>query len=379
MFDIIVVGGNIAGASATINAAKAGVNVALIEKNREPIFPPRCGEATEEITAEILNLDKIGCLKNRIKQIKINVSGKKEYNFKIKKHGIFIIDRNSVEKYLLKNAEQNGAELFIGRRVINFNPPNEIVLDNKTTLKGKIIIDATGISCQIGKKIRNDIELKPSDVGVCIQSRVEGIFNSDIMKMWYGKPYAPFGYSWLFPKNEKLANIGIGVPGGQKLDLSNLLEKYIKDETKGKFKVLNTFRSCVPASKPLEPLTTDNIIFVGDAARFANPIFENGINNAVFSGSVAGIIAAKFIKGDLSKLTIYEELMKHKVKRLNKAYYYKNRLTTEKKYFKSYRRFFSLIYSLNKLFPNILQNRYIKIVKNDKKILDSIKKIETEG
>jgi len=379
MYDLIVVGGNIAGASAAINAAKAGVNVALIEKNREPIFPPRCGEATEEITAEILNLDEIGCLKNQIKQITVNVSNIKEYNFKIRKHGIYIIDRNFVEKYILKSAEQKGAELVIGRRVVNFNPPNEIVLDNKTTLKGKIIIDATGISCQIGKKIRDDTELKPSDIGVCIQSRVEGIFNPDIMKMWYGKPYAPFGYSWLFPKNEKLANIGIGVPGGQKLDLSKLLNEYIKNETKGKCKVLYTFRSCVPASKPLEPLTTDNVIFVGDAARFANPIFENGINNAVFSGSVAGIIAAKFIKGDLSTLTIYEDLMKNKVKRLKKAYYHKNRLTTEKKYVKSYRRVFSLLNSLNRLFPNILQNQYIKIVKNDKKILDSIKKIETEG
>ena len=374
MFDIIVVGGNLAGASAAINAVKTGVNVALIEKNKEPLFPPRCGEATEEVTAELLNLDKIGCPKNQIKQITINVSSKTEYNFKVKKHGIYIIDRNFVEKYLLKNAEQIGAEVFIGRRMTNFNPPNEIVLDNKETMKGKVIIDATGMSCQIGKKIRNDTELKPSDIGVCIQSRVEGNFNPEIMKMWYGKPYAPFGYAWFFPKNEKLANVGLGIPGGQKIELPQLLEEYIKNETKEKFKVLHTFRSCVPASKPLEPLTTDNILFVGDAARFANPIFENGINNAVFSGSVAGVIAAKFIKGDISKLTIYEELMKNKVKRLKKAYYQKNRLTNEEKYTKSYRRAFSLLYSLNKIFPNILQNQYAKIVKNDKKILDSIRK-----
>jgi digeranylgeranylglycerophospholipid reductase len=374
MYDIIIVGGNLAGATAAINAAEFGANVLLIEKNEKPFFPPRCGEATDEVTAEILNLDKIGCPKNQIKQITINVSSKKEYNFKVKNHGIYIIDRNFVEKYLLKNAEQNGVEVILGRRMINFNPPNEIVLDNKKTVKGKIIIDATGISCQIGKKIRNDTELKPDDIGVCIQSRVEGNFNQDIMKMWYHKPYAPFGYSWFFPKNEKLANIGLGVPGGQKLDLQYLLDEYIKDEIKENFKVLHTFRSCVPISKPLEPLTKDNIIFVGDAARFANPIFENGINNAVFSGSAAGVVAAKFIKGDISTLTIYEALMKNKVKRLKKAYYQKNRLTTEEKYIKAYRRGYSLIYSLNKLFPNLLQNQLVKIVKKDKKILEYIRK-----
>jgi digeranylgeranylglycerophospholipid reductase len=372
MFDIIVVGGNLAGATAAINAAKTGANVALIEKNKEPLFPPRCGEATDEVTAEILKLDKIGCPKNQIKQITINVASKKEYNFKVKKHGIYIIDRNFVEKYLLKDAEQKGAEVIIGSRMTNFNPPNEIVLDNKKTLKGKIIIDATGMTCRIGKKIRDDTELKPSDIGVCIQSRVEGNFNPDVMKMWYDKPYAPFGYAWFFPKSEKLANIGLVGPGGQKLDLPYLLDKYIKNETKEKFKVIHTFRSSVPASKPLEPLTTDNIMFVGDAARFANPIFENGINNAVFSGSVAGIIAAKFIKGNISTLKIYEELMKHKVKRLKKDYYKKSRLKTEEEYIKTCRRGFSLLYSLNKVFPNILQNQLVKIVKKDKKILESI-------
>ncbi len=374
MYDVIIIGGNLSGATAAINAAEFGANVALIEKNEKPFFPPRCGEATEEVTAEILNLDKIGCPKNQIKQITINVSSKKEYNFKVKKHGIYIIDRNFVEKYLLENAKQKGVKVIIGTRMTNFNPPNEIILDNKKTLMGKIIIDATGISCQIGKKIRNDTELKPSDIGVCIQSRVEGKFNPNIMKMWYDKPYAPFGYAWIFPKNEKLANIGLGIPGGLKLDLSYLLNSYIKNELKEKFNVLHTFHSCVPASKPLEPLTKDNIIFTGDAARFANPIFENGINNAVFSGSVAGLIAAKFIKGEIPTISIYEELMKNKVRTLKRAYYQKNRLKTEEEYIKSYRRIFSLLSILNKFFPNILQNQFIKIVKKDKKILESLRK-----
>lgn len=372
MFDVAVVGGNVSGATAAINAAKLGVNVVLIEKNKEPLFPPRCGEATDEITAEILELDKIKCPKNQIKEITINISSKKEYNFKVKKHGIFIIDRNFLEKYLLKNAKQNGVDVKIGHRMIDYKPPNEIILDNNETLNGKVIIDATGINCQIGKKIGMNVKLKPEDIGICIQSRVEGDFNEKIMKMWYHKPYAPFGYSWLFPKNKKLANIGIGVPGGQKLDLSDMLDNYIRNETNGKFKILHTFNSCVPGTKPLKPLTKNNILFVGDAARFANPVFENGINNGVFSGSVAGIVAAKYIKGKIPTLAIYEKLMKNKVKRLNRAYSQKSKLTTEEKYIKSYTRAFSLVYHLNKLFPNLLQNQLMRIVKKDKKIIDSL-------
>ena len=66
--------------------------------------------------------------------------------------------------------------------------------------------------------------------------------------------------------------------------------------------------------------------------------------------------------------------MKNKVKRITKTYYQKNRLTTEEKFVKSYKRAFSVVYTLNKLFPNLLQNQLIKIVKKDKKIIDAIRK-----
>jgi len=372
MFDVVVIGGNLSGATAAINAARMGVNVVLVEKNKEPLFPARCGEATDEVTANILDLDNIGCPKNEIKQITINVSSKKEYNFKVKKHKVYIIDRNFVEKYLLKSAKQEGVELKLGQRMKTFNPPNEIILDKEERINGKVIIDATGIRCQIGKQIGMNTELKPEDIGVCLQSRVQCDINPDIMKMWFHKPYAPLGYAWLFPKNEKLANIGIGIPGGQKLDLTELHNMYIADEIREKFKITHSFRSCIPSTKPLEPLTSDNIMFVGDAARLANAIFENGINNAVFSGSIAGKIAGKYIQGKIPSLTYYERLMEKKVRRLKRAYNQKNKIKTEEKFIRAYKRGFSLLCSFNKLFPNIVQNQLVKIVQKDKKIIDSL-------
>ena len=39
MFDVIVIGGNLAGASAAINAAEKGANVALVERHKEPFSP----------------------------------------------------------------------------------------------------------------------------------------------------------------------------------------------------------------------------------------------------------------------------------------------------------------------------------------------------
>ncbi len=145
MYDIIVVGGNLSGSTAAINASNLDVKVLLIEKNKEPLNPPHCGEATDTITCELLNLENIGCPKNEIRKVTINVSSDKEYVFKVKEKKLYIIDRNFVEKYLLKNAKEAGVEVKTGHRMTSFNPPDEIVIDNNEIIKGKIIIDATGI------------------------------------------------------------------------------------------------------------------------------------------------------------------------------------------------------------------------------------------
>ena len=105
-----------------------------------------------------------------------------------------------------------------------FNPPNEIVLDNNKKITGKVIIDGSGIVCIVGKHIGIDTKLEPRDIGVCIQSRVQSEFDANTIHMWFHKPYAPFGYAWLFPINKNEANIGLGGFGGQKLDLKKLLE-----------------------------------------------------------------------------------------------------------------------------------------------------------
>jgi len=59
--------------------------------------------------------------------------------------------------------------------------------------------------------------------------------------------------------------------------------------------------------------------------------------------------------------------------RLIKTYKSKSKLTTEKKFEKSINRVFNLLNTANKIFPNLLQNHLIKIVKKDKKIIDYLK------
>jgi digeranylgeranylglycerophospholipid reductase len=362
MFDIIVVGGNLAGATAAINAAKKGVNVALIERNIEPFFPAHCGEAMADIWTELLNINKISCHKNEIKNLIFNVSSSKDYKLELKKHRVIIFDRNYVEKYLLKEAEKKGVSLFLGKSVRDFKPFYEILLDNNEIIKGKVIIDASGISCQIGRRIGLDAKLNKRDIGVCIQSRVQSCFNEDTLKIWFHKPYAPFGYAWLFPVDEKTANIGIGIPGGQKIDLVKMLEKFIGYSIPNDYKTIHTFRACVPITSPMSRLIKDNVLVVGDAARLVNAEWGCGIGNAIFSGRSAGKIAAQYVIGEIKTLEPYQDLMRKRILLLRKAYKNRKKFENEKKYVRTYRRNLSILSIINKIFPDFIQDYFLKVI-----------------
>jgi len=319
MFDVIVVGGNLAGATAAIKASNKGLKVALIEKNKQPFDPAHCGEMLFDIEAEALNLKKIGCQKNEINKLIINISPK-NYIFRFKKNRIIIFDRNFVEKKLLEITEKNGTYLFLGVKMIDYKQPDEIILENKEIIKGKVIIDATGILCQIGKKIGLKTKLDKRDIGVCIQARVKSDLDADTINIWFHKPYAPFGYAYLFPFNKNMANIGLGIPGGQKFDYNKTLIDYVKKVTNNNYEIISSFISYVPLAPPINQLVNNNILITGDAARLAHPISGGGIKNAIFSGSLAGIISAKYIQGEISSLKPYQDLLQKKISKLKNEY-----------------------------------------------------------
>jgi len=372
MFDVIVIGGNLAGTSSAINASSRGLNVALIEKNKEPLMPAHCGEAIHTDILEYFDLNTLNYMKNPITEIVINVGLKKKYAIKLKNPLQMIIDRNYIENEMLKRAEKQGARLVLGKRVMDYKSPNDIILEDKTVIQGKIIVDSSGIACQVGKWIGLATKLKPEDVGVGIQSRIEGDFEKDSMKLWFHKPYGPMGYAWIFPFSNKLANVGIGIMGGQKIDIKNLLDKYIKNEIAGDYKILSTIRACVPITAPLQRVYKENVMITGDAARLTNSLTAGGIRYALISGSLSGIIAAKYIHREIDSLELYQLKLSKKIKELTKIYNKKRKMEKEKHLIKGYSRLFSLFYNLNRIAPNFSQDYLFSSIKKDWDILESI-------
>ena len=373
MYDAIIVGGNLSGTAAAIKASEKGLKVALVEKNKEPFDPAHCGEMLFDIEAEPLNLENISCQKNGINKIIMTIPPK-NYIFRFKKHRIIIFNRNFVEKKLLESAEKKGTNLYLGVKVIDYKQPDEIVLENNEILKGKIIIDASGILCQIGKRIGIKTKLDKRDIGVCIQGRVKSDFDTNTINIWFHNPYAPYGYAYLFPLNKNMANIGLGIPGGQKFDYNKTLIEYVKKVTNDNYEITSSFISYVPLGKPIRELVKDNVLITGDAARLAHPISGGGIKNAIFSGSLAGIITAKYIHGEISSLKLYQNILQKKISRLTNEYNFRKKaIKTNDSYLTKFRLIIFIAYFMNRMFPNIFDKSLSNLSKNEKFVLKSLK------
>jgi len=356
MYDVVVVGGNLAGACAAINALEKGASVALIEKNIEPFNPPHCAEGIDSYSASFLNLEATSCKINYINKIFINLANKKKYTIHIGEKGLIVFDRHYLEKELIKKADKEGVEIFLGSSMKDYQSPNEIITDKDEKINGKIIIDASGINCVVGRKIGLETKIQPNDIGVCIQSRVKGNIDPQTIKTWFHTPYAPNGYGWVFPINDKLANIGLGIPGGQQENMDKLLKGYIREIYQYDYEILDTFRACVPESAPLKNVVKDNVLITGDAARLVHPILGSGIQN------------------NIESLQIYQELLMPKIKRLTKSYNRKRKIIDKNNFVKTYNLGFSALSIANKIFPNYFQSRIKKVEEKDIEIIRKYKK-----
>ena len=168
-----------------------------------------------------------------------------------------------------------------------------------------IVIAADGPESKIGRWAGLESSTAPEYMESCAQYEMAGVEmeNNRDIALFFGS-VSPGGYAWIFPKGDDIANVGLGVlkTHTDKTAIEHLNE-FVKNcpETKNAQPVeLNVGGD--PVGGIIKDRIGDNILVVGDAGGFVNPLTGGGINSALESGVYAGIVAAQAIQeGDYSK------------------------------------------------------------------------------
>ncbi len=349
-YDIIIVGAGPAGLNAAVYAAKQGADVLVLDKKKELGIPVRCAEAVVENILHDFNIKPTkDIVANKVSSLKLYSSKGKKIELDIKLHG-FILERDKFEQYLGTRAIAEGAKIQLDSTVIGLNKNKlKITRDNgKTsrTLNARIVIGADGVESRVGRWAGIDTRLKPEDIAICQQYRLENIeVDKKAVEFYWGAKYSPHAYIWVFPKSDDSANVGIVTLGSVKVDLGKLLNKFIAFRAPSSKKT-NFIAGCVPQAIPPRQVVKDNVMLVGDAAHVAIPVTGAGIGHALDTGKWAGRVAGKVCNEGLriGELERYERNMdKIRIKIVN-SYRFKQKVLKDDD-------FYELLFALAKPIP----------------------------
>lgn len=309
-YDMIVVGAGPGGAITARTAARAGIDVLLIEKRQQIGDPVRCAEGVnKELLATYITPDPAW--------ISADVSGSRifspdgtmiEMGEELAGAEVgYVLERKLFDRALVREAANAGANVMVKTRATGLLMNDGHVcgitahhMGKEYKIRSKIVVGADGIESRVGRWAGINTTLRPVDMCTCAQYLMTGIdIDPNFCEFHMGTKIAPSGYLWVFPKGNDTANVGIGITGdkSRKGMAVELLDKFVErrfpDGT-----IIEFIVGGVPVSRNIERATANGLMLVGDAAHHADPLTGGGIINSMWAGTMCGRIGAKAVQAN---------------------------------------------------------------------------------
>lgn len=323
-YDVIVVGAGPAGVPAAIKAAEKGVKTLLIERNETIMAKKPCGEATSMGTFKDLGIDpKPYIVLHKVIPRVVAPNGK---YFDIDVAETYSINKTMYLQELALKAAEMGAHIRVREPVTAVSRDGDVmkVKTKNGVYRCRVVIGADGYHSIVAKSmgVRERSEPIPTVIYLMANVRLE---DPDIAYFYLGSEVAPKGYAWIFPKSDKVAEVGIGVRGGNAKDYLDKFVKMHRDEL-GDAQVIDYRGAPVPIGGLISKPYGDGYILVGDAAGTVMPLTGAGMHPSGVAGLVAGETAAEAVlSGDTSEKALgrwvekYEDPWGKKIRRSLKA------------------------------------------------------------
>ena len=303
-YDVVIIGLGPAGASAAIEAAKAGLSVAAFEKKAVAGFPVQCAEfvpamldagemALSETSVQKIN-EMITFVEGDRPDLTKNFSG-------------HMIDRQAFDASLVEKAKAAGVNCVFGAKLKSISDEGTLTFSDGTVITAKTIIGADGprsmVGAAIGSVNTDIVETRQLSAPLLKPHMATDIYLSNTI---------PGGYGWMFPKGD-IANIGLGVYADQKELLKPALEELherIAQTGQVGRDIISYTGGAIPVGGMIKPhgvMGGALVLLAGDAAGLTNPVTGAGIAAGVMSGRLAGEAIASHLAGDNEAVQIYEE------------------------------------------------------------------------
>lgn len=313
-YDIIIVGAGPAGSIATLIAKKYNLRTLLLEKDEFP-RDKICGDAISGKSMSIL-LD-LG-LMEEAKQLpgkiidSILFSSPSNYSIQIdlvantkkKLPAGLVIKRKDFDNLLFEKASAHADECIQNFKVSDLIFNNGFVFGVQGKRKGSttsekfsapLVLGADGYNSIIAQKT-GLYHLDPKHWVVALRQYYRNISDLDSkLEIHYVKEAQP-GYFWIFPLEDGIANIGVGMLHEsikkESVDLKKILKSITQSATfKDRFAKAEALENPrgwnLPVASKHRKNYGNGFLLLGDAAGLIDPFTGEGIGNAMYSAKFA--------------------------------------------------------------------------------------------
>jgi len=322
--DVLVVGAGPGGGSAALHAARAGLDVLLIEDHSEIGTPVHCGECISDIAVDNLELDlPESVISLRVEGIRVIFP---DGTAKLLTEPGYVLEKHLFERWLVQQATDVGVTLALQHRLQGmerlerdgrFNGWRCTGKGERFPVEAKVVIDASGVAGVCSRLL----ELNPRPQVIAgMQYELLEVPTDGYLDFYIWPKYAEKGYLWMIPKADGRANVGLVTE--DKSATKKSLDAFISNTGFKALEHVNPswrdgairgFGGTIPISGPHERTHSDGLMLVGDAAGFTSPLFEGGSHLALKSAAYAAETAAAGIASgefDANGLAAYPALWK---------------------------------------------------------------------
>lgn len=311
--DVLVVGAGPAGAVAAWQTKLAGpeLDVVLLERDPAVGSPVRCAEGVGDAgLREFVNPDGADWVSRRISDVIFEAPD--DTQVILSNSGIgWILDRSRFDAHLAAQAAGEGATVLVGAEATGMSRDGDNRWHVRVKQRGteeiyraRIVIGADGVETMVGRWAGLDTRVPSRDMESCAQYVLQDIdFNPNAIYLQFSDAIAPGGYAWIFPKGDRVANVGLGMVAlkGDGRNARQYLDAWVARRFPTGARTGYTVGGVI-VHTTIKKTYADGVLVAGDAAHMINPLSGGGINNAMKAGRLAGCTAAAAIReGDTSE------------------------------------------------------------------------------
>ncbi len=311
-YDVIIVGAGPAGSTAGFILSRRGLNVLILDKNTFP---------RKKLCAGLITLKTVTLLQRVFGETVDSLQKKDIINFESDRYEVFckdrlitrreniipfrFIDREVYDNYILHKAREAGAEIIEGDGVAIRSL--DVLKNTVTTLSGRrfsadFIIGADGVNSRIRRSFPVDLFGRDNwsgnlAVGHEILLNRRSV-NRDVSSPSLFFDFIDRGYAWIIPNRE---TVKIGMCALNRTHRKDILAAFkeflsstgLKGATDEKI-----FSYVLPYGSYLPSPVFRNVMLIGDAAGFADPLLGEGIFFAQRSAELAAQAILEITKSE---------------------------------------------------------------------------------